>query len=912
MATVTSTTMAYLLLTLAATASFAAAAETGPAPQGGILEGVLPNAYSTSSPIQLFIIQACIIIIFCRILHYPLSLLGQPRVIAEVIGGIILGPSVFMRIPNFEDNIFPTASLPVLNNVANLGLILFLFLIGLEVDIRLFTSNWRVALSVGLAGMLLPFGLGCGIAWGLFNEFHNDGTTKEINFGVYALFIGTALAITAFPVLCRILSELNLLGTPVGVTVLAAGVGNDVVGWILLALCVALVNNGSGLTALWVLLVAVAWVLFLVFAVKPVFHWALRKTGSIQRGPSQGMIAATVLLVLTSAWFTSIIGVHPIFGAFLIGLICPHDGGFAIHVTEKIEDLVTVLFLPLYFALSGLSTNLGLLNDGITWAYIVGVIAVAFAGKIIGGTLAAKAMKLVWRESFTIGVLMSCKGLVELIVLNIGLQARILSQKTFTIFVVMALVTTVSTTPLTKWLYPPWYRKKLDQWKRGEVDWDGKPLVAEDANTSGSAAKIQDAHIRRLLVYLRLDSLPSLFTFISLLGEEKATDVRGQQAVSPDEPPSQPAIKKRPLEVHALRILELTERTSSVMKVTEGDDYSRRDPVVNAVRTFAQLHDVAISGSVVVAPEDSYASTVVAQASDQESDFVLIPWSEVGSNTEDQSIPFSASSEDRYSGKSHLDFIQTCLSKATCTTGIFIGNDFGGTAPNDKARPDFQRTISTISMRSHREAALPPIADKSHHIFFPYMGGADDHAALRFVLQLAKNPLVTATIVCVQWSDAEDEITVAVDSTAAGPMSHGETAKEGIKTEISAQDTSLLNTLQSSLSPELAGRVCVTEVSMAVGSASERIFELASEVVGQNPRNAGDIVIVGRRRSQIPAAVRTFDQGGTTQDMQKTIGVLGERIVMGNLKCSVMVIQAAGKGLETWRGVALSGGDLSF
>jgi Kef-type K+ transport system membrane component KefB len=251
------------------------------------------------------IVKAGIIIISCRLLHYPLSLLGQPRVIAEVIGGIILGPSVLMRIPGFQAQIFPTASMPVLNNVANLGLLLFLFLIGLEVDIRMFTSNWRVALSVGIASMLLPFGLGVAIAYGLYHQFPNDQGTTTISFGVFALFIGTALAITAFPVLCRILSELNMLGTPVGVTVLAAGVGNDVVGWVLLALCVALVNNGSGLTALWVLLVAAGWTLFLCFVVRPPFHWALRKTGSIQNGPTQGMVALTLLLVLTSAWFTS-------------------------------------------------------------------------------------------------------------------------------------------------------------------------------------------------------------------------------------------------------------------------------------------------------------------------------------------------------------------------------------------------------------------------------------------------------------------------------------------------------------------------------------------------------------------------------------------------------------------------------
>lgn len=217
--------------------------------------------------------------------------------------------------------------------------------------------------------------------------------------------------------LCRILTELKLLQTQVGVVVLSAGVGNDVVGWILLALCVALVNAGSGIVALYVLLTCVAYVLFLVYAVRPVFLYILKRSGSIQDGPTQTVVALTILMMLASAFFTGIIGVHPIFGAFLVGLICPHDGGFAIKLTEKIEDLVSVFFLPLYFALSGLSTNIGLLDSGITWGYVFGVIAVAFVGKFVGGTIAARLCKLVWRESFTIGVLMSCKGLVELIVL---------------------------------------------------------------------------------------------------------------------------------------------------------------------------------------------------------------------------------------------------------------------------------------------------------------------------------------------------------------------------------------------------------------------------------------------------------------------------------------------------------------
>jgi Kef-type K+ transport system membrane component KefB len=245
------------------------------------------------------------------------------------------------------------------------------------------------------------------------------------------------------------LTELKLLNTPVGVIVLSAGVGNDVTGkfwllrletvslwlffiirysrkkaltkfstgWILLALCVALVNAGTGLTALYVLLTCVGYTLFLVFAVRPAFLWILTKNRSLQDGPSQSIVALTLLLALTSAFFTGVIGIHPIFGAFLVGIICPHDGGFAIKVTEKVEDLISALFLPLYFALSGLSTNLGLLNSGIVWAYVIGIIAVAFFGKFIGASLAARASGMVWRESLAIGSLMSCKGLVELIVL---------------------------------------------------------------------------------------------------------------------------------------------------------------------------------------------------------------------------------------------------------------------------------------------------------------------------------------------------------------------------------------------------------------------------------------------------------------------------------------------------------------
>ncbi|KAK4444653.1 putative K(+)/H(+) antiporter [Podospora aff. communis PSN243] len=871
---------------------------TGAAPQTGIIEGADPTEYAPSNPITLFIIQASIVIVFCQMLHYPLRLVHQPRVIAEVIGGIILGPSVMMRIPNFQSTIFPKESMPVFNNVANLGLIIFLFLVALEVDVRMFTSNWKAAVSVGLAGMILPFGLGFAVAWGIYSQFPPN--SEDISFGVFGLFIGTALAITAFPVLCRILTELNLLRSNVGVTVLAAGIGNDVTGWVLLALCVALVNNASGLAALWALLCCIGWTLLLIFLVRPPFIWILRRTGSLQNGPTQGMVALTMLMVLASAFFTGIIGVHPIFGAFLVGLICPHDGGFAIKMTEKIEDLISVLFLPLYFALSGLNTNLGALSDGVTWGYVIAVIICAFAGKIIGGTLAARMNKLLWRESFTIGCLMSCKGLVELIVLNIGRDAGILNERTFTMFVVMALVTTVATTPLTKALYPPWYQKKVEKWRRGEIEWDGSSTQDPPSSRGESIHKLDAKQIRRLLVYLRLDSLPGLFTFLALLGPQSNTFVE-RETETADDSASDSAPPRKPLEVHGLRIIELTDRTSSVMHVTEGEEfYSQRDPVVNAFRAFSQLHDLAVAGRVAVVPEDSYAETLANQASEVSSDFALIPWGEHGSITEDQSVAFAVHGSERFRGPAHLEFVHETLQilRSTCNAGIFIDNGFGGTTkPSDQN--DLSRVTSGGSVRSphDRETAALPVSNKNHHIFFPFIGGSDDRVALRIVLQLAKNPHVTASIVHMNWPGSRDKH-VEVAGEGSRPTSESVSTeaqdKDELARDIKAQDLGLLSTLQSSLPGELAGRVTFSEINVAPGAGLTETVALAKKSIGQTPKNAGDVIVLGRRHARLGDSV-VDEVPSSGPDLKSTVGRIAEQLVSSPVKASILIIQAGGR-----------------
>ncbi|SMR52668.1 unnamed protein product [Zymoseptoria tritici ST99CH_3D1] len=879
------------------TRTAAAATATGVKPQGGILEGENPSQYDSKNPIILFIIQAGIIIGFCRLLHWPLSKMRQPRVIAEVIGGIMLGPTVMGRIPGFSAAIFPPASIPNLNLVANLGLVLFLFLVGLEVDVRFFFSNWKVALSVGTAGMALPFGLGCAIAWGLYNQFGNEPDIVDINFGTFALFIGIAMAITAFPVLCRILSELKLLGTPVGVITLSAGVSNDVVGWILLALCVALVNAGSGLTALWVLLTCVGYALFLFLAVRPVFLWYLKRSGALQDGPSQSAVVLTLMIALVSSFFTGVIGVHAIFGAFMAGLICPHDGGFAIKLTEKIEDLVTALFLPLYFALSGLSTNIGLLDDGITWAYVIGVIAIAFIAKFAGGTLGAKVNGLVWRESFTIGALMSCKGLVELIVLNIGLQARILSVRTFTIFVVMALVTTFATTPLVQLLYPPWYQRKLEAWKRGEIDWDtGKPISDSTTETDSMAVqKEESAKIRNLLVYLRLDNMPTLLAFVSMLGR-KPTQIALREHPSreaeKDFKPEQDSHKNRSVAVHGVRLAELTERGSAVMKVSEVDEYAAFDPVINAFRVLGQLFNLAVSGEVTVVPQASFADTLVNKAVEEQSDLLLIPWSETGNLSEMQTVVSNDNVRNKLSSDTYTAFVRQALDSTQCNTAVFINKGFSGSLRERQAT--LHRTVSGMSMRSaHRDHPTTLLnVDQSHHIFMPFFGaGVDDHVALRLVLQLAENPGVTATIV---YYEAEDSI------TAAPTEPQGETSEKrpAFLTAVSttshrSESASFFATLQRSLPASLSSRVVFESVSST--SQLQDALSRAQAEVAQNPRNGGDIIVVGRHVAQFKSNTAGGSANAATTEC---LGAAAEMMASSGIRASLLVVQAKGSGVE--------------
>ena len=753
------------------------------------------------------------------------------------------------------------------------------------------------------------------------------------------------------------MSELKLLSTDVGVIVLSAGVGNDVCGWILLALTIALVNSGTGITALWVLMACLAWTLFLVYLVRPAFIWLLQRSGSIRNGPTQAIVALTLLLALTSAFFTGIIGVHPIFGAFLVGLICPHDGGFAIKLTEKIEDLVSTLFLPIYFTLSGLSTNIGLLNDGITWAYVVAVILTAFFGKVIGGTLAARFNKLVWKESFTIGVLMSCKGLIELIVLvsqtmsllerrklTSGKEYRSSSQDSqcsslynlcsvrfsprtlkcdLLTFGRMALVTTFATTPIVSTIYTPAYQRKLAKWKRGEIDWDGNPLAPRDSDDLDGSfeAKLETKKIQKVLLYFRLDSLSSLFTFVALLSGSKeiqsTTRTHPAKRTSANDQAEAQNLAAKPLEVHGVRLVELTERTSTVMQISELDDHSSNDPVVNVLYTFGQMNNVAVSGGVAVVPEDSYGEALSSKAHDLSSDLVLIPWSDTTRATTLASSRLLSpdTTEHRFTAGSHNDFIQQSLANTSCNTAIIVNKGFGGLHGNRDEARSLSRTISGISMSSIRDRTpLAPISDLSHHVFMPYFGGADDQAALRFVLQLAQNTSVTATIVYVGMGRAPGSAGPHSSSVDVPETSHvassldkirqksgsiithltgqSKSTKIALGTHESDSNRAFYKTLQDSLPEALVSRVVFEDLKSAV--SVQALFDKIQSEVGKSPKNAGDLIVVGRTHAdEIDSALYEHNAGnGTSSEMGTSLGALAGAILRKGFPASLLMMQA--------------------
>jgi Kef-type K+ transport system membrane component KefB len=370
--------------------------------------------------------------------------LGQARVIGEIIGGILLGPSVFGRIgPHASATLFPPGSLGAFEVLSTIGLILFLFLIGTELDYEHLYQHRGTAALASALGILLPFIMAAIVAHSLRIRFAPNG----IGSIPFVLFLGISMSITAFPVLARILEERGLQATPLGTTSLMCAAVDDVCAWVLLALALTLVPSGDKSVSLAVRLIWLgAYLAVMVFLVRPLARWVTRRYHNTPL--SYEPFAIIVAVLLASAAATEAIGVHPLFGAFLAGVCFPRLQHWQNTIRTRLDTIVSVLLLPLFFALTGMRTRLDLLTGAGTWFWTVLVLIVAVAGKMGGAVIAARWTGHTWQNAVALGALLNTRGLVELIVLNIAYNAHVFSPTLFTMLVVMALITTMMTTPI--------------------------------------------------------------------------------------------------------------------------------------------------------------------------------------------------------------------------------------------------------------------------------------------------------------------------------------------------------------------------------------------------------------------------------------------------------------------------------
>ena len=406
-----------------------------------------------SEPLAVLLLQIIVIIAFARLFGFMFKKIGQPAVVGEIVAGIILGPSVIgLFFPHINHFLFPVDSLGTLQFLSQIGLILFMFIIGMELDLKAIGKQAYGAVIISHASIIIPYTLGMGLAYFIYNNYAPEG----ISFLSFALFMGIAMSITAFPVLARILQEKGLTRSRLGAMALTCAAADDLTAWCILAAVIALVKSGSSISVLYTIGLAVAYVMLMLKVVRPALV-KLEHVYANQEKKRTPVIAILFIMLIVSSYITSIIGIHSLFGAFIAGVIMPSSFSFRKIVIDKIEDVSIVLLLPLFFVITGLRTQIGLLNEEHLWVTFGWILLVAVSGKFGGSALAARMVGQSWKDSLSIGVLMNTRGLMQLIVLNIGYDLGILSPEIFAMMVLMALVTTFMTGPaldFINWLIP--------------------------------------------------------------------------------------------------------------------------------------------------------------------------------------------------------------------------------------------------------------------------------------------------------------------------------------------------------------------------------------------------------------------------------------------------------------------------
>jgi Kef-type K+ transport system membrane component KefB len=413
------------------------------APDAATVKPATAAAHAPSDVLLHVLLALVVVIVVARLFGAFFRRINQPPVIGEVLAGIFLGPSLLGRLaPDVSAVLLPPVIAPFLGILSQVGVILYMFLVGLELDTKLLRQRTHTSVAISHASIVAPFLLGALLALWLYPLL----SSSDVSFTVFALFMGVSMSVTAFPVLARILTDRQMQKTRLGTIALACAAVDDVTAWCLLAFVVSVVNAEPGRIFLTLALTA-AYIAAVLIAVRPAAAWLAERHA--RRGRlQQDMLAIVCVALLLSALTTEGIGIHALFGAFFLGAVVPHDSTLARDLADKLEDVVVVLLLPAFFAFTGMRTEIGLVNGLDQWLLCAVIIFVASLGKFGGTAIAARLTGLDWNQAASLGVLMNTRGLMELIVLNIGLDLGVLSPTLFAMLVLMALVTTLATTPI--------------------------------------------------------------------------------------------------------------------------------------------------------------------------------------------------------------------------------------------------------------------------------------------------------------------------------------------------------------------------------------------------------------------------------------------------------------------------------
>ena len=396
------------------------------------------------SPLGILLLQIIVIIIVAQLFGAVFRRIGQPPVMGEMIAGIALGPSILgLLVPQAVAFLFPPSSMNTLSVLSQIGVVLFMFIVGMELDIQHLREKASAAVLVSHASIIVPFLLGAGLALLLYPTLAPSGTS----FAAFALFMGIAMSITAFPVLARILEDRGLSQSSLGSIALACAAIDDVSAWCILAFVIAIVKSTGLGASIFTIALTLVFVGAMLLLIKPRLGNLIEKRLEDPKR-TRGLLAGVLAFVLASAWFTESIGIHALFGGFMAGVVMPSFSGFRVFIKERVEGFSSAALLPLFFVFTGLRTQISLLDNWWSWLTCFVIIVVAVSGKLGGSMLMARWTSMNWRDSFMLGVLMNTRGLVELVVLNIGYDLGILSARIFVMMVIMALATTFMTAPL--------------------------------------------------------------------------------------------------------------------------------------------------------------------------------------------------------------------------------------------------------------------------------------------------------------------------------------------------------------------------------------------------------------------------------------------------------------------------------